>query len=210
MPNISLPPLWEVEGGVAPGQQPDAVVATLAGAGAGDRKCLVRFRATDKAHALRLAACYGIKAAPEDVREVRDVETAIVLMQEAGEWARHYSTVRMTVTTFLVTLSAGILSFRWGSWGFAGLAAVVWGVACLFFCLFTRPEWREMDRREKYLAVIRFTNYQPQTAKERLKKDAGAIALLALTTVFLIGCVISGAQSSSGSADQPLRVRIVE
>ena len=36
---------------------------------------------------------------------------------ECGQWARHYSTVRMTLFTFLTGLSIAIVSFAWGKAG---------------------------------------------------------------------------------------------
>jgi hypothetical protein len=33
--------------------------------------------------------------------------------QDAGEWARHYSTVRMTVATFVITSCVAILALKW-------------------------------------------------------------------------------------------------
>jgi hypothetical protein len=40
-------------------------------------------------------------------------ETRRVLLAEAGEWARHYSNVRMTVITFVVTACVAILALKW-------------------------------------------------------------------------------------------------
>jgi len=71
--------------------------------------------------------------------------------QENGSWARHYSTVRMTTTTFLVPVSLGILSFKWNGpqhpqIRFIALSGVVWVLAVLLFLLFTRLTYGEMER----------------------------------------------------------------
>lgn len=42
-----------------------------------------------------------------------EAETRRVLFEEAGEWARHYSNVRMTVITFVVTACVAILALKW-------------------------------------------------------------------------------------------------
>ena len=42
-----------------------------------------------------------------------ELTAKVALLQEATSWAQHYSTVRMAVTTFLTTISLGIMQFRW-------------------------------------------------------------------------------------------------
>jgi hypothetical protein len=70
--------------------------------------------------------------------------------QENGNWARHYSTVRMTTTTFLVGVSLGILSFRWPAAAhppisFVALSGIVWIIAVSLFLVFTRLTYQEME-----------------------------------------------------------------
>ena len=193
MDQDKLPPLWEVDG-----------VATEP-----TQRRIARFRARTAEEAVQLAKCFGINATPENAKKVPDFEAALVLLQEASEWARHYSTVRMTVTTFLITLSAGILTFRWGSFPFAVLAFVVWVVAAFFFYMFTGPEWKELDRREENLAIIRCTSFTRKTRQEHLWEDAGTKALIGLTLIFLIGCIFSVLRFPA-STEEPTLVRIVE
>ena len=75
--------------------------------------------------------------------------------QENGSWARHYSTVRMTVATFLVPVSLGILAFNWKPplhppISFVALSGVMWSIAVVLFLSFTRLTYAEMEKaREK-------------------------------------------------------------
>ena len=74
------------------------------------------------------------------------IENRRVRFEEAGEWARHYSNVRMGVTPFLITLTVGILAFKWepqigllpgpGA-PFVYLSFTVWVLACFLFFVFT-------------------------------------------------------------------------
>ena len=82
---------------------------------------------------------------PEQIQNRR------VRFGENGNWARHYSTVRMTTTTFLVSLSIGILSFKWNppakpELTFLNLAGGVWIAALCLFLAFTRYTYAEMER----------------------------------------------------------------
>jgi hypothetical protein len=46
----------------------------------------------------------------------KEAETRTVLLQEYGDhgnWARHYSTVRVTLGTFFVTAATGMITLRW-------------------------------------------------------------------------------------------------
>lgn len=90
-------------------------------------------------------------AALETSGSAEQIENRRVRLQDNGEWARHYSAVRMTVTTFLVSLSLGILSFKWepsapANVEFIALSGVIWMVAVLLFLVFTRLTYQEMER----------------------------------------------------------------
>jgi hypothetical protein len=70
---------------------------------------------------------------------------------ENGNWARHYSTVRMMTTTFLASLSIGILSFKWDppakpELTFLNLTGGLWIAALGLFLTFTRYTYSEMER----------------------------------------------------------------
>ncbi|MGI9087482.1 MAG: hypothetical protein ACR2HH_07060 [Chthoniobacterales bacterium] len=80
--------------------------------------------------------------------------------QENGNWARHYSTVRMTVTTFLIPVSLGVLAFKWTPpthppINFLALSDVVWMAAVFLFVLFTRLTYEEMERARRRRMQLR-------------------------------------------------------
>jgi hypothetical protein len=79
------------------------------------------------------------------------IQNRRVRFRENGNWARHYSTVRMTTTTALVSLSIGILSFKLNPPAkpeptFVNLAGGVWIAALCLFLVFTRYTYGEMER----------------------------------------------------------------
>ena len=79
------------------------------------------------------------------------IQNRRVRFAENGNWARHYSTVRMTTMTFLASLSIGILSFKWNpptkpELTFLNLAGGVWVAAFCLFLVFTRYTYGEMER----------------------------------------------------------------
>jgi len=82
-------------------------------------------------------------------------ENRRVRFQDSGDWGRHYSTVRMAVTTFLIGLSLGIISFKWDNLKlppaamFVGLSTLIWISAVALFIAFTRLTYHEMERARK-------------------------------------------------------------
>ena len=107
--------------------------------------------------------------------------------QENGNWARHYSTVRMSVSTFLIPVSLGVASFRWQPpapppISFLALSGVVWCSAVLLFVLFTRLTYQEMEsarkKREKLPDGVSAGNGSPFHPRSDI-----ASYLLALLTI---------------------------
>jgi hypothetical protein len=102
-----------------------------------------------------IAALEGRMKALEEGSDSPEVQTnRRTRFQENGTWARHYSTVRMTTTTFLVGISLGILSFRWPATAhprisFVALSGVVWILAVLLFLVFTRLTYGEMEKARR-------------------------------------------------------------
>ncbi len=89
-----------------------------------------------------------------------DQENARVLYNSAGQWALHFSEVRMTVTTFLVGLSWAVVSVKWDefSWPLLWAAIVVWLAAAGLFVFFTLAT-QERARRQK-----EFQNMLPESS----------------------------------------------
>ena len=131
-------------------------------------------------------------AGPPDVQANRQSRFA-----ENSEWARHYSTVRMTTTTFLVGVSLGILSFRWPAPGrppisFIALSGVVWIVAVLLFLVFTRLTYQEMERARRKrnrlpdgISAPREQSYRP--AADAASWIVGLITILYGALLFYLG-----------------------
>lgn len=67
----------------------------------------------------------------------------------AGEWSRHFSTVRMTVTPFLFTTSLAVLAFKWddGEPIFITAASVTWA-AGMFLLSSSRTSRTRRPRRK--------------------------------------------------------------
>lgn len=86
------------------------------------------------------------KVGPPDYEQNRRTR-----FQENGNWARHYRTIRMAITTFLVPVSLGILGFKWNpplhpQITFIALSGIVWISTVLLFLVFTRLTYGEMER----------------------------------------------------------------
>jgi amino acid transporter len=88
--------------------------------------------------------------------------------KEHGQWARHYSTVRMTLGTFFLTLSFGILQFRWDKPEIE--VAIVAGVMCflgiIVFLLFSLATFNEMNNQLRIVNAFRQSLGTAQAAKD--------------------------------------------
>ena len=117
------------------------------------------------------------------------IQNRRVRFGENGNWARHYSTVRMTTTTFLVSLSIGILSFKWNPPArpeptFLNLAGGVWiGALCLFLA-FTRYTYGEMERaRLRRRALPEGANAEPDKPLHP-RQDVASWIMILVTIAF--------------------------
>jgi hypothetical protein len=82
--------------------------------------------------------------------------------KEFGQWARHYSAVRLTLATFFVTLSFGTIQFRWDKPDLAiGIIALV--IFGLGFCLFLFFSNLTFDRMRKQMEA--YNKYLESTVK---------------------------------------------
>jgi hypothetical protein len=97
---------------------------------------------------------------------------------ESGEWARHFSTVRATVTTFLVGVSVGVLSFGWDkpAWRiFAAIAAGVWVLMLFLLWLFTwdlKIRWRQQQQNEDRVGLRALLASEPGRSYKAPKPGA--------------------------------------
>lgn len=121
--------------------------------------------------------------APEHIQNRR------VRFVENGNWARHYSTVRMTTTTFLVSLSIGILSFKWNpptkpELIFLNLVGGVWIAALCLFLAFTRYTYGEMERaRLRRRALPEGAKLEPDKPLH-LRQDMASWIMIVVTAAF--------------------------
>ena len=99
---------------------------------------------------LRLWRMFVINAASAGV------ENARTRFADAGNWALHYSTVRMTIATFFVGISWGIISLKWSSYSepLRNAAIGVWTLAGAFLILFTALTHRAANRQEIYKQLL--------------------------------------------------------
>ena len=78
-----------------------------------------------------------------------------VFYQEAGQWARHFSTVRMTVMTFTITTCAAIVAWRWQGKGpdiqrLLVPTAALWATGVFVFWVFTYHTYRKAHGQKKF------------------------------------------------------------
>ncbi|MGB7762504.1 MAG: hypothetical protein WBL61_21900 [Bryobacteraceae bacterium] len=93
------------------------------------------------------------EAAPEKPT-TKEAETRTVLLQEYGDhgnWARHYSTVRVTLGTFFVTAATGMITLRWDSpqMAIAVTAGVVLLIGVILFMVFSYFTFEHMTEQLK-------------------------------------------------------------
>jgi uncharacterized integral membrane protein len=140
--------------------------------------------------------------------------------QEYGNWARHYSTVRMTVTTFLVSLSVGILSFKWDPNDgppadlFINLSGGVWIVALCLFLIFTHHTYRQMAHARRLRNRLETGDEYDKTKRaiHPRKNDWASWILIILSAVFgllLLCLALANIQQGTDAMCLPLRVLVV-
>ena len=104
------------------------------------------------------------------------IENRRVRFEEAGEWARHYSNVRMGVTPFLITLTVGILAFKWDPQvgllpgpgaPFVYLSFTVWVLACFLFFVFTHRTSKQEQNANSHRLYL---EVQPPKPLPKTKK----------------------------------------
>jgi hypothetical protein len=75
---------------------------------------------------------------------------------DAGAWAMHYSTVRMTISTFFITTTWAVISLRWDDYSpeLLQAALVVWLFAGAFLFVFTGLTHRAASRQQEYKSYL--------------------------------------------------------
>lgn len=92
---------------------------------------------------------------------------------EVGNWARHNSTVRMTVTPFLILVSLGVMSYKWDARDaliFMIASSAVWAMAMFLLWYYTRLT----IRAELYVKMLE-EGFRTDTLPDRLFFETGAV-----------------------------------
>jgi hypothetical protein len=129
-------------------------------------------------------------------------ENARMFFVDAGEWARHYSIVRMTVATFVITTCIAILALKWGGPSADSFqqkhiiiaVSILWLLGAFIFWTFTYHTMREFDRQLKRLPDLPDTI--PPTPKPKHPSiDMASFAIFGLTlglAFILCDCYLNG------------------
>jgi len=101
----------------------------------------------DFARELRLWCLIAMSSKGDDL-----LENARVRFTDAGDWGRHYSVVRMTVTTFFVGIIFGVIGVKWDEFDPSLRVAMwyAWFAALLFLGLFTLPEIKKANDQKAF------------------------------------------------------------
>jgi len=141
---------------------------------------------------VRLEPLTGVHSIYRDNRKI--------LFQEAGQWARHFSTVRMTVITFTITSCTAILALASKTGGFvapsdvADPVTVLWLLGLCVFWIFTVQTYRQMYHQKKGLSLFLTKVPAGELTDLPFDRASAIVAALCLTSMilaFLRGSMVS-------------------
>ncbi len=119
-----------------------------------------------------------------------------LLYQEAGQWARHYSTIRMAVTTLAITTCAGVIALKWNGnasseyvWN---VPIVLWLLAFLVFHAFTYQTYKMFNHQLFYRAVLPHGIEKKEAKLSLIIEDSASIIIWLMTLVFGVLAFIYG------------------
>ena len=122
----------------------------------------------------------------------QEAEDRRALYQDAGEWSRHYSTVRMTVATFVITTCVAIIALTTDkgttSSRVGDSVTLLWLLGLFIFYAFTFLTFKERNKQlthRRAFAVPIPANKQGKKGASILR-DPASWALLFLNTAFAI------------------------
>lgn len=80
------------------------------------------------------------------------IENRRTRFSDAGGWAIHFSIVRMTVSTFLITAAWGLVSVKWDEYSrpLALAALCIWGLAGFFLFIFTKATYDRSAKQKEW------------------------------------------------------------
>ncbi len=115
--------------------------------------------------------------------------------KDAGYWARHYSTVRLTLGTFFLTAATAVITQRLDQpdWRVAILASSLALFGVVLFCIFSRLTYNEMNRQLKIVNSYRekllpAQDFQPIKMYKWIKAASGGCAA-GVFVLFFLGLV---------------------
>jgi hypothetical protein len=127
---------------------------------------------------------------PENRRTVYD---------DAGEWSRHYSTVRMTVATFVITTCVAIIALTGDqesvSRRVGDSVCLLWLLGLAIFYAFTRLTFKERNRQLNHRIKMPLAANEAGIADKEGAKilgDAASWALLIINTLFAASTFLPG------------------
>lgn len=97
------------------------------------------------------------------------IETHVALLEDANGWAQHFSTVRLTLTTFLVSIALGVMQVRWEDATTLLRYEVlgIWMLAAVLLVYFTVFEYRKLRHGREAKNVLFALTGKSRAAKDR-------------------------------------------
>ena len=151
----------------------------------------------------------------------KDADTRTVLLQEYGDhgqWARHYSAVRMTLGTFFLTAATGMITLRWDTpqaavaWT-AGVVLVIGAALFMFFSNLTFYHMnKQFDIMDKYRGKLGGAS-APKRFEFWRWRGLGGLFAIAFVVAFLAfdGLWFVYSKPKPGQANQivlPMKVKV--
>lgn len=119
-----------------------------------------------------------------------------LVYQEAGQWARHFSTVRMTVMTFTITTSALIIAWSWqsrvGNGGelsrelVSNPVGLLWILGLFVFWTFTQLTYRELSKQKYFRSLLVPSREGREEKPLPFDWASAAISTLCIFSVWLV------------------------
>jgi hypothetical protein len=155
---------------------------------------------------------WPVDAAGADTRNVLADE-----YKEHGAWARHYSSVRMTLGTFFLSAATGVIYLRWDKPELrtAVLAAVILFIGVILFLGFSWLTFRAMNRQRRIVAAYRTALGKADKAPKSLavlwRWDVGYLCILFVVSFLAFDLWWLSGQSAGGNTVEfqiPISVQV--
>ena len=124
-----------------------------------------------------------------------------LLYQEAGQWARHFSIIRMTVMTFTVSASTAIIAYLWkgdevsarggSNTPVAASVAILWTLGLTVFWLFTFASYTQINRQQKRRPLLP-TSAVDFRERKPLPRDWASLVVALLSLCLALGNLFPG------------------